>query len=346
MSPERRATTDTAAVARIAPLLLGDSDAMRQLREDVARAGRTTLPVLIQGPTGAGKEVVARAVHLTSGRCGEFVAFNVCAVAESLFEAAVFGSVRGAFTGATTDTPGYLTESHRGTVFLDEIGGLPAAAQAKLLRAIETKVYRPVGARADRPSDFRVVSATNDDLDALVAVGRFREDLAERLAGIVLQVPPLAARRADVPLLVRHFAHQVEGAEARPFTEAALDRLMTYDWPRNVRELRHVVERALAWCTAPSVDVETVRQALPRRATPTPPATAVGNRSTAAVDGQAATVGAGSAERHQLVELLRACDGDTERAAATLGVARATLYRRLERLSIRVKHVVPRTRTR
>ncbi|GJG89823.1 hypothetical protein tb265_50040 [Gemmatimonadetes bacterium T265] len=341
---ERRAGADAAAVARIAPLLMGESGAMRHLREDVVRAGRTALPVLVQGPTGAGKELVARAVHVTSGRCGEFVAFNVCAVAEPLFEAAVFGSVRGAFTGATADTPGYLTEAHRGTVFLDEIGGLPAAAQAKLLRAIETKVYRPVGARADRCSDFRVVSATNDDVDQLVDARRFREDLAERLAGIVLHVPPLAARRSDVPLLVRHFAVQVEGAEARAFTEAALERLMAYDWPRNVRELRHVVARALAWCTGPVVDVEAVRQALPRR----PPLAVSAGRdvdAASAAQGRAAPPHTVDAERRELVELLRVCAGDTERAARTLGVARATLYRRLERLGIRVKDVVSRART-
>lgn len=338
---ERRSAVDAAAAAEIATLLIGESAPMRRLREDVVRAARTDLPVLVQGPTGSGKELVARALHVTSGRSGEFVAFNVCAIADALFEAAVFGHVRGAFTGATADAPGYLAEAHRGTAFFDEIGGLPAAAQAKLLRAVETREYRPVGARADRRSDFRLVSATNDDVDARVAAGQFREDLAERLAGVVVHVPPLAARRADVPALVRHFARQLEGPDARAFTDAALDVLTSYDWPRNVRELRHAVARALAWCAEPVVGADAVGQALARRTTPATTLTVGGA-------GGPPWVPAGDAreqERRRLAELLRACGGDTGRAAHALGVARATLYRRLEKVGLRVRDIMLQSRT-
>jgi DNA-binding NtrC family response regulator len=262
---DRRTVPDPAATADVDALLLGESCVMRRLRADVVRAARTRLPVLIQGPTGAGKEVVAQALHRASGRRGALVAFNVCAVADTLFEPAVFGSVRGAFTGATTDTPGFLAEAHGGTVFLDEIGGLPLSSQAKLLRAVETQTFRPVGARADRRSDFRVVSATNEEVEALVDAGRFRADLAERLAGIVVHVPPLAAHPGDIPTLVRHFAARLEGAQVRAFTDGALDVLATYAWPRNVRELKHAVERALAWTAEDVVDADVVAAVLPRR---------------------------------------------------------------------------------
>src|SRR5258707_5408231 len=145
--------------------LIGDSAPMHELRRRIARVARTELPVLIEGPTGSGKELVAQALHRMSGRPGDCVAVNVCAVAEGMFEDALFGHVRGAFTGAMADHAGYLTEAHRGSIFLDEIGGLGLTGQAKLLRAIETKQFRPVGARHDQTSDFRVVAASNVPLD-------------------------------------------------------------------------------------------------------------------------------------------------------------------------------------
>src|SRR5919106_5556708 len=152
-------TTRDALETAISKLLIGESLAMRTLRGDILAIAESHLPVLIQGETGTGKELVAEALHLASARSGRFVPFNVCAISESMFEDALFGHVRGAFTGAVSDSIGYLMEADRGTVFLDEIGSLPLSAQTKLLRAVETQQFRPVGARSDRRSDFRVVTA-------------------------------------------------------------------------------------------------------------------------------------------------------------------------------------------
>ena len=207
-----------------------------------------SLPVLLQGPTGSGKELVARALHAGSGRSGRFVAFNVCAIAETMFEDALFGHVRGAFSGAVMDAPGYLREADRGSLFLDEIGALSLAAQPKLLRAIELKEFRPVGARDDRRSDFRVIAATNERISRLVELDRFRVDLAHRLSAVIIDVPSLSQRVDDIPLLVEHFACSVRPALAvSPFSVAAVQRLQSQEWSGNVRELRAVVE-ALVEC--------------------------------------------------------------------------------------------------
>jgi DNA-binding NtrC family response regulator len=167
-------------------LLIGEAPAVRRLRRTVERIAPSRLPVLIEGPTGSGKELVAELLHQRSGRRGELVAFNVCAIGETMFEDALFGHVRGAYTGASGDAPGFLREAHGGTVFLDEIGGLPPLLQPKLLRALETGVFRPIGSARDSTSDFRLVSATNDGIESLVAAGRVRADIAHRLSGFVV----------------------------------------------------------------------------------------------------------------------------------------------------------------
>src|SRR4051812_29569272 len=154
-------------------MLVGRSMAMRRLRATIERVATARIPVLIEGATGTGKELVASLLHQLSGRRGAYVAFNVCAIADSMFEDALFGHVRGAYTGASADAPGFLREAHAGTVFLDEIGGLPVALQAKLLRTIETGVLRPIGGSRDVASDFRVVAATNEGVGRLVAEDRF-----------------------------------------------------------------------------------------------------------------------------------------------------------------------------
>src|SRR5688572_10225021 len=165
---------DAGSERALSDFLVGDSPPMRRLRAQITRIACTDLPVLIQGESGTGKELVAQALHLTSSRAGPFVAFNICAIPEALFESALFGHVRGAFKGATADSVGYLAEADRGTLFLDEIGSLASVAQAKLLRAIETRSFRPVGARHDRSSSFRVTAATNVSIDLLMSGGGFR----------------------------------------------------------------------------------------------------------------------------------------------------------------------------
>ena len=297
-------------------LLIGETPVMQHLRALVARVAPSSLPVLIQGPTGAGKELVASALHRWSGRRGHLVAFNVCALSEPMFEDALFGHVKGAFTGALRDAPGYLLEADRGTVFLDEIGGLPLAAQAKLLRAVETRQFRPVGASYDRTSEFRLVAASNERLEDLVGDGRFRADLAFRLRGVVIEVPSLSVRRADIPLLARRFLEGAAPGVGLDIGGDALGELMAQEWEGNVRELKHVVERAVLNSTGRKVTRGDVRMAVgggrgARRAVP--------NNTFA---------------RRRMEELLEAHRWDTAKVADVLGVHRATVYRHIKRMGL------------
>ena len=237
-----------AVAAAVAAILLGESPLIRRLREQIVRVATHDFAVLIEGETGSGKELVASCVHTVSGRQGEFVAFNVHAVGESMFDDALFGHVRGAFTGASDSTPGYLAEANHGTLFLDEIAGLPLAHQAKLLRAIELKVFRPVGGKKNERSDFRVVGATNVPVRELVATGVLRADLAERLSGMVLNVPPLRSRPDDILLLARRFLRATREGESRDFAADACALLVAYHWPGNVRQLANIVEASAALC--------------------------------------------------------------------------------------------------
>lgn len=223
-------------------ILIGQSLVMHRLRARIAQVAPLGVSVLLTGPTGAGKELVAHALHLAGRGSGPFVPVNVCAIAEPMFEDALFGHARGAFTGAVGDRPGHLAEADGGTLFLDEIGDLSVGNQVKLLRAIDLGRFRPVGARRDHESSFRTVAATNANVESLVRAGRFREDLYYRLSAVVLRVPPLADRREDIPDLVHHFARAAFlGRDIRISTEAVAA-LQGHDWPGNVRELRHVVE--------------------------------------------------------------------------------------------------------
>lgn len=295
-------------------LLIGDSPAMRRLRALVTRIAASTLPVLIEGETGSGKELVARGLHEWSGRSGRLVALNVCAVSDSMFEASMFGHVRGAFTGALRDAAGYLTEAHRGTLFLDEVSGLSLGNQIKLLRAIETKEFRPVGGAADQRSDFRLVAASNEAVAALVQRGSFRRDLSHRLGGMCITVPPLRDHMEDVPLLVRHFTTTAAAERKADVVIGAgvLRLLQTYWWPGNVRQLRQVIEASLA--LSPGFvtlhDVAALIQP---------------NEDGAAGHRRAA-------QTNELLAVLDRCAWDFDKVASELGVHRATVYRRLRRL--------------
>ena len=303
-------------------ILIGESAAMHELRSVIVRVAPSMLPVLVQGETGVGKELVAQAIHRASGRSGALVPVNVCAISDSMFEDALFGHVRGAFTGAVQSTAGYLTEAHVGTLFLDEISGLSLASQAKLLRALETRRFRPVGAAVDRQSDFRLVAASNEDLGVLAAEGRFRTDLLHRLGGIRLQVPPLRDRLGDVPLLVEAFAsalgHPSTTVRIEPEAMAALQQ---HWWPGNVRELRHVVEAALVMNALGCVKVGDVL-ALTRA---TPPVRRARRQR----------------QHEVLLDILKQVEWDIDRAARRLGVHRATVYRRLKQLGVDSRHLAP-----
>lgn len=313
MTSNSQRNTDATKV--LGAVLLGTSQRMQRLRALIVRLAPCQAPVLVEGPTGSGKELVAESLHLCSGRPGTFVPFNVCAIGDSMFESALFGHVRGAFTGAIQDSPGYLAEAHRGTAFFDEIGSLALSAQAKLLRAIETRSFRPVGARHNTVSDFRIIAASNDDLAALVSEGRFRADLFHRLRGMVVHVPALTDHIEDVPLLARHFARELSADETTQLSDGAVARLMSHEWPGNVRELRNVVEFALALADGPYVSGADVSQALGSEL----PQPASRDRDRA---------------RCQLLEVLAECAGDTGRAARRLGMNRSNLYRKMRRLGI------------
>jgi two-component system response regulator HydG len=219
--------------------LIGQSEAMARVRVGIERAARHASSVLITGETGTGKELIAKAIHAGSGRRGRFVAVNCAAIAETLAESELFGHVRGAFTGASEGRAGMIRAADGGTVFLDEIGEASGAMQAKLLRAIQEKTVTPVGTERGVTVDVRFIAATNRDLRAEMAAGRFRADLYYRLAGAEIWAPPLRERGGDIGELAEHFL----AGSGRRWTAGALAALGEYEWPGNVRELEHVVER-------------------------------------------------------------------------------------------------------
>ncbi len=224
--------------------LIGNSEAMHHVRVRAMRLATRDLPVLIHGETGTGKELIARLVHNASGRTGAFIAVNCGSIARDLIESELFGHERGAFTGAATRRDGFFVEARGGTLFLDEIGELPLEHQARLLRVLETKTVRPVGANREVPVDVRIVAATHVNMREAVATGKFREDLYYRLAVSIVETPPLRLRSEDIPQLAAHIL-SVESGSARLSTEA-MAALCRYGWPGNVRELCNVLRSAVA----------------------------------------------------------------------------------------------------
>ena len=292
---------------RAEDIILGNSAPIRELRKMIHRIAPTSVPVLIEGPTGSGKELVAQAIHRLSGRTGALVAFNACALGESMFEDALFGHRKGAFTGALNDHIGLIGEANGGTLFLDEIGSLAGSAQAKLLRVIETRQYRRIGTSRDAQSDFRLISATNESLEALVEERRFRADLMWRVRGIVLSVPGLPERIEDVPLLAERFGSEC----GRTLSAEAIEVLLAHEWTGNVRELRQVVLAAASTALSDRVAASHLKRILVRR--------------------QPVTLFEVS-DADRLLDLLRSVRGDVSAAAEMLGVHPVTIYRRLKRL--------------
>ncbi len=253
-----KADADTAA-----KLLIGESAALQELRRLIAQVAPSNASVLITGPSGSGKEMVARAIHASSGRAAcAYVPVNTGAIPRDLLESELFGHEKGSFTGAVAQHQGRFEEADGGTLFLDEIGEMPADMQVKLLRVLEERSVTRVGGRGQIGVDARIVSATHRDIDAAIDNGRFREDLFYRLAVFPIDLPPLAERAEDVPLLVRHFLGRDPGVS---FTKAAMDRLVRHPWPGNVRELRNLVERAGILFAGDVVGPEQVELLLARR---------------------------------------------------------------------------------
>ena len=315
---------DALSKAALAGVLIGDSPAMRETRAMVERLAPSSLSVLIEGPTGVGKELVAQALHRQSGRHGRLVAVNVCAIPDAMFESLLFGHVRGAFTGAVNDHVGHLTEAHGGTLFLDEIGELPLHLQAKLLRVLETRTFRKVGGRHDEGSDFRLVVATNAELGRAVAAGRFRADLAYRFGAAVIRVPSLQQRQEDIPALAAHFATLVS-AQPRQLSPAALRVLQAYDWPGNVRELRHVIEFASALSPDVSLEADAI-------------VAAIGHRASSSTESARAPgfTPMEDQERRALVQCLERHGWHVPSVARELGVTRKTVYARIQRFGVEI----------
>jgi len=288
----------------------------------VARVATGMVGVLINGETGVGKEVLARTIHELSGRTGQFVAINCAALNASLLESELFGHERGSFTGAATAKAGLFEVAEGGTVFLDEIGELPPALQAKLLRVLETRTVYRVGGVKPVSLDVRFVSATHRDLAQEVGRGGFRRDLYFRVNGIILNVVPLRARRAAIPRLARELLARVAPNPPR-LGAAAVEALMRHDWPGNVRELRTVMERAAVVCDGDEIRASHILFDEAVEAVPAVPD----------VEG-----GGDEQERVRIIDALAACAGNQTHAARMLGISRTTLQNKL------VLHRIPRPR--
>ncbi|HWE30707.1 MAG TPA: sigma-54 dependent transcriptional regulator [Polyangia bacterium] len=304
--------------------LVGKSPVMQQLYDLLERVSAISSPVLLYGESGTGKELVARALHHGGPRArAPFVAINCAAIAETLLESELFGHAKGAFTGASEAKRGLFLEADGGTLLLDEIGELPLGLQAKLLRALETSAVRPVGGSAERKVDVRIIAATNRDLAKAVQEKRFREDLYYRLHVIPVHLPPLRARRDDIPLLVERFVKQLTEQHPdlppREMTPEALRRLCELPWPGNVRELRHAVERLYVLGRGRRIDVRDVALAVPE---PLPEAMA-------AV--AAEIVPLRVLQRRYVEWVLTQTGGNKVRTAQLLGIDASTIYRMLTR---------------
>lgn len=322
---QRLAGRPTASPAA-APRLVGDGKKMTDLRERIDRIADSEAIVLLRGESGTGKEVVARVIHAGSPRAaGPFVAIHCAALPPQLLEAQLFGHEQGAFTGASRAHQGYAARAAGGTLLLDEVGDIPLPLQAKLLRVLQEREFTPLGSGTPRPLEARIIAATHRDLNQMVEVGDFREDLLYRLDVVRLEVPPLRARREDIPSLVEHFIGLAPGADAPRFTTEALDALGRYGWPGNVRELHNLVERFAALKPGADVAVDD----LP------PEIQGAHQREVETSSGSLPFEAARDAfERDYFERLLAETDGNVSEAARRAGISRPNLYRRLDRLGL------------
>jgi DNA-binding NtrC family response regulator len=310
------------------PELVGSSPKTRALRRMIQSLQHNESNVLIQGESGTGKEIVAHAIHAASPRFAEtFVPVDCGALPESIIESELFGNRRGAFTGAV-GAPGLFRMADRGTLFLDEIGEIPAGVQAKLLRALQHKEVRPVGASEAVPVNIRVICATNRDLAAMVSDGQFRMDLYYRLNVVKIQIPTLRERREDISQLGQHFLikHRREGSPVAGFEPGALEMLSRHDWPGNVRELENAIESALALTSGQQL-----------RAADLALGEGIRGAAQAARPGPGLSLSLEAYERCAVERALRESGGDATEAARRLGIGRSTFYRKLSKHGIIVR---------
>ena len=301
---------------------------MQAILSQLERIARTHVPVFISGESGTGKEVVARHLHRISDRhAGPFVAVNMAALPSELVESELFGYRKGAFTGATEDKPGYFELAHGGTLFLDEIAEMPAALQPKLLRVLQDHQVFPLGSRQPVRVDVRIVTATNQDLQSAVREGRFREDLFYRIHVFPIHLPPLRERREDIPLFVEFFLRKYSSQYGLPlmrFSPEAMKVLLHHPWPGNIRELAHVVERAVILSEGVEIPRAVVEDAL------------AGAARSERGDGQPTSLlSLRELEKQHIQRVMEAVGGNKRRAAEILGIDLSTLYRKLDRYGLR-----------
>ncbi len=318
-APNCRSTPcPTSAVIGSHPSLLGSLDIAR-------RIARTPATVLITGESGTGKSLLAREIHATSGRSGRFVEVACGSLAEPLLESELFGHVAGAYTGARTDREGRFLEADGGTIFLDEIATASPAMQVKLLRVLQEMAFEPVGSGRTHRVDARVILATNEDLEPLVAAGRFRADLFWRINVVAIEMPPLRDRASDIPLLASHFLRKAVAQAPREvtgFSEAAMATLCAHAWPGNVRELQHSIERAVFLGRGSLIDAADL-----------PAAVLAGGQHAGAATSPLKEALA-SPERQLILEALERSGWRRDLAARSLGINRTTLYKKLRRLGL------------
>jgi DNA-binding NtrC family response regulator len=326
IAEQRRVVLENRNLRRIADVstsrrLIADSRAMLEVLEIVDRVASLPSHVLITGESGTGKDVVASAIHQRGSRGNApFVPINCAAIPEALLESELFGHAKGAFTGAHEHKEGLLKTAADGTIFLDELGDMPLAIQAKLLRAIESREIQPVGSTRRIPIQARVLAATNRDLRAEVAAGRFREDLYYRLAVVEIRVPPLRERREDIPLLATHFVQKYArelGRPVRGIAREALRLLAGHSWPGNVRELSNAVERAVIFASGEEIAAGDLPE-LVRAAAPRDPEFSRNLRE-AKIE----------FERAHILQVIAECGGNKRKAAKLLGLGVTSLYRKL-----------------
>ncbi len=314
--------------------MVGESAGLRQIGDAIKRAAPTNATVLILGESGAGKELVARAIHRNSLRSRErFIQVNCAAIPEELIESELFGHEKGSFTGATEKQIGKFEQADRGTIFLDEVGDMSQKTQAKVLRVLQEGEVERLGSSRTIKVDVRIIAATNKDLEAEIEKGTFREDLFFRLSVIPIRVPPLRDRRDDIPPLVRHFADIFSREHSRRpqrFTAAALEHMKKARWKGNVRELRNTVERLIIMTPGETIDVDDLQDIVRIESRTSAPDNGGGDRERPGTLREFKEV----AERAFLVDKLREHNWNISKTAEVIGTPRSNLYKKLEQYGI------------
>ena len=308
--------------------IIGRSPQMQEIFATILRVAPSRATVLLAGESGVGKDLIARAIHFHSPRAQKpMVKINCTAIPENLMESELFGYEKGAFTGAQTSKPGKFEQADGGTVFLDEIGDVPGPVQVKLLRILQEREFERLGSNKTQHIDVRVIAATNQDLRRALEQGTFREDLYYRLNVVPMEIPPLRARKNDIPFLAKHFVTKLapeSGTKVKSITEAAIDKLLEYDWPGNVRELENVIERSLVMAPGETLDAADIRLDMTLR-----PRAASGGEFTLP-----AGMSLDQYEQEIIKEALKKAEGNKSQAARMLGLTRNALRYRLTQMGI------------